>query len=84
MSAQKHGIPPIAMRYVASKHKNWKFDLDSFLEKQFPPSVKPPPVSTKVMEQQKKCFNVSVVHVTNYNYNYSLPKSLTQIFVFRT
>lgn len=58
MAEQPRGIPPIAMRYVHSRHKDWKFDLPTFMEKQFPPpKSKTEFVPEEIMEEQKKCFN---------------------------
>ncbi|KAL5258072.1 hypothetical protein ACHWQZ_G012883 [Mnemiopsis leidyi] len=60
ISEQPRGIPPIAMRYIQSRHKDWKFDFNSFIQKEFPPDPKvrvEAAVPEEVMEEQKKCFN---------------------------
>ena len=49
------------MRYIQSRNKDWKFDFNSFVQKQFPPDPKvkeEAAVPEEVMEEQKKCFNV--------------------------
>ena len=51
------------MRYIQSRHKDWKFDFNSFIQKEFPPDPKvrvEAAVPEEVMEEQKKCFNVSL------------------------
>jgi len=60
IAEQPKGIPPIALRYIQSRHKDWKFDFNNFLDKEFPPRPKSKAetvVSEEVMEEQKKCFN---------------------------
>eukprot|EP00116_Pleurobrachia_bachei_P016746 sb/3477008/ len=46
------------MRFIKSQNKNWKFNLDTFLDREFPP---PPPVAdeaaSEIIEKTKKQFN---------------------------
>ena len=53
-------LPSFAARFIKSQNKNWKFNLDAFLDREFPP---PPPVAdeaeSEIIEKTKKQFNVS-------------------------
>ena len=56
--SEQNKIPTLAMRYIHNQHRNWNFDLQTFLEKKFPPTnEKKDNVPDELMELQKKTFN---------------------------